>query len=239
MKNTLLCLSVIALAAFSASFKSADDSCKPYFPVKQGAQIERRSYNDKGKQTGRTVQTILSSNATGSILTLSVKSTHFDDKDKQTNECTFDAKCENGIFYLNMASGAEPQSRPNTTTTVTGDFLEFPSNLSPGMTLKGGTMTINMVSTDPNFVKLGMGNFTVTNTSSNIKVISDTSITTPAGTFKCVKITSDQTTKTPLSSTVFHVVDYYAQNIGKVRSETYTDKGKSYGYSVISSISGN
>jgi hypothetical protein len=239
MKNTVLVLSVIALAAFSAAFKSADDSCKPYFPVKQGAQIERKSYNDKGKQTGRTVQTVLSSNNAGSTLTLSVKSTHFDDKDKQTSENTFDAKCENGIFYLNMASGAEPQSRPNTTTTVTGDFLEFPSNLSRGMTLKGGTMTVNIASTDPNFVKLGMGNMTMTTTSSNIKVVSDTTITTPAGTFKCVKITSDQTMKSSFGSNVFHVVDFYAQNVGKVRSETYTDKGKSYGYSVISSISGN
>jgi hypothetical protein len=240
MKKTLIPLAIISIAVFSASFKGGDGSCSPYFPVKQGATVERKNYNDKDKQTGRSVQTIVSSTSTGSSLTLSVKGTTYDDKDKQTSETTFEAKCENGTFYLNMASNADPKKAPgNMTTTVTGDFMEFPSTLTPGMDLKGGVMTINMVSNDPNMTKMGMGNMTITNTTSNRKVLRDTTITTSAGTFNCVKMSSDQTMKSPMYTGAYHVIEYYAKNVGKVRSETYNDKGKLMGYSLITSISGN
>jgi hypothetical protein len=240
MRKTLIPLAIVSIASLSASFKTGDGSCNPYFPVKQGVTIERKNYNNKDKQTGRSVQTILSSTSTGSSLAISVKGTTYDDKDKQTSETTFDAKCENGTFYLNMASNADPKKAPgNMTTTVTGDFMEFPGTLTPGMELKGGTMTINSVNSDPNMAKMPMGNITITNITSNRKVICDTTITTSAGTFNCVKMTSDQTMKSPLYTTVFHVVEYYAKNVGKVRSETYSDKGKLIGYSLITSISGN
>jgi hypothetical protein len=240
MKKTLLPLAIIAIAAFSAAFKTGDGSCNPYFPAKQGATVERKNYNDQGKLTGRNVQTILSNTTTGSGLTLSIKGTTYDDKDKQTHESTFEAKCENGVFYLNMASNADPKKAPNNMkTTVTGDFLEFPATLTPGMDLKGGTMTITMVSDDPNMVKMGMGNMTIVNTTSNRKVLKDTTVTTPAGTFNCVKMSCDQNMKSPMYTGVYHVIECYAKNVGKVRSETYNDKGKLMGYSVITSVTGN
>jgi hypothetical protein len=240
MKKTLISLAILSIALFSISFKTGDGSCSPYFPVKQGTTIERKSYNDKDKQTGRSVQTILTSTSTGSSLTLSVKGTTYNDKDEKTSETTFDAKCQNGTFYLNMAANAQPRKGPsNMTATVTGDFMEFPSTLTPGMTLNGGTMTIKMVSNDPNMAQMGMSNMTVTNTTSNRKVICDTTVTTSAGTFKCVKISSDQTTKSSMFTNTFHVVECYSKNVGQVRSETYNDKGKLMGYSLITSISGN
>lgn len=237
MKTKSISLVFIALAAFSASFKTGDSACNSYFPVKQGAQLEIKNYDNKDKVTGRTVQVVTGVSTSGTATVINVKGTSYDGKDKQLGDYTFDAKCDNGSFSINMASAANMNNvRANMQVTMKGDNLDFPSTLTAGQVLNGGTLTITMV---PQNAPPGMMNITLTETISNRKVLGDTTITTPAGTFNCKKMAMDENVKSPLYSETFHVISCFAQNVGRVRSETYDSKGKLKGYSQLSSISGN
>ncbi|MBE2206244.1 MAG: hypothetical protein IAE84_01600, partial [Saprospiraceae bacterium] len=56
------------------------------------------------------------------------------------------------------------------------------------------------------------------------KVVAKETITVPAGTFDCYKITYTFTTKTILSK-AFSVTSWHNEKAGVVRSETYDKKG--------------
>jgi hypothetical protein len=60
-------------------------------------------------------------------------------------------------------------------------------------------------------------------------------VTTPAGTFNCVKISYDIETKTFMTMRASGI-EWYAKDVGVVRSESYNGKGKLTGYSVLNDI---
>jgi hypothetical protein len=100
---------------------------------------------------------------------------------------------------------------------VTGDELDLPSDLSVGQTLKDVSYTIKMT----------MGGMRLMNRTYHIKdrkVESQESLTTPAGTFDCYKITFI-TTNEKGSGTIKSGV-WYAKEAGLVKSENYKDDGK-------------
>jgi hypothetical protein len=76
---------------------------------------------------------------------------------------------------------------------------------------------------------------TMTINISNRKVEAVQDVTTDAGTFKCYKISYDIATKM-----MFNVkakgVEFYNDDIGIVRSESYTTSGDLQGYTVLSSL---
>jgi hypothetical protein len=70
---------------------------------------------------------------------------------------------------------------------------------------------------------------------SNRKVDAMEEITTPAGKFNCAKISYDVETKMMM---LIHMkgIQWISQKVGVVRSESYDQKGKLVGYSVLASI---
>ncbi|MCB0580266.1 MAG: hypothetical protein KDD10_13265, partial [Phaeodactylibacter sp.] len=58
------------------------------------------------------------------------------------------------------------------------------------------------------------------------KVEAFEAVTTPAGTFECVKITEDVDSKMAFVNTTGKNKSWYAKNIGLVRQEVFDEKGK-------------
>ena len=99
---------------------------------------------------------------------------------------------------------------------VTGDELDLPSDLSVGQTLKDVTYN----------VKVSMGTLTLMNRTYTVKdrkVESQESLTTPAGTFDCYKVTFVTTgDKGGASKSAI----WYAKDAGMIKTENYKDDGK-------------
>ena len=70
---------------------------------------------------------------------------------------------------------------------------------------------------------------------SNRKVEAQEDITTPAGTFKCFKITYDVDSKV-IFKTQGKGVEWISQQVGTVRTESHDSKGKMLSYSLLSEI---
>ena len=72
----------------------------------------------------------------------------------------------------------------------------------------------------------------------NRKIVGKESVTTPAGTFECDKITSDLTVETKMAigfTLSFSTVEWLAPKVAVVKSESYK-KGKLQGYSLLAKI---
>lgn len=69
----------------------------------------------------------------------------------------------------------------------------------------------------------------------NRKVIGKESVTTPAGTFECYKISYDIATKMMINMKT-KATEWYARGTGLIKSETYSTDGKLMGSNVLTSI---
>lgn len=105
-----------------------------------------------------------------------------------------------------------------------GTDLEFPSALVPGTNLPDGTFTMEAFM---NGIKMITLNVTITNR----KVLSKESITVPAGTFECYKISYDSELKAGFAKKSYTYVTWFAPEVGAVKSEYYSVKGSLEGHS--------
>ncbi len=65
------------------------------------------------------------------------------------------------------------------------------------------------------------------------KVEGRESVTTPAGTFNCYKISYNTHSKMMIAKMNFKTVEFLSEKCGAVRTETYKSNGNLVGYTVI------
>lgn len=229
MKRTIL----LALSSLLLTGASFSQNCEAFYPFSKGAVIETQSFNAKGKLNGTSRQTILDLQTGSNSAAVKVKSESFDPKGKELSSQELVMKCENGIFIMDMKNFLDPKAMGGggeMEVKVDAQNMEFPSVLTPGMMLKDARIKISMGSGGMTFMNMETLIF-------NRKVEGAETITTPAGTFECIKISYDCEVKAMVKVTV-KGVQYIAKGIGVVRSETYDKNGKLTEYTIISKTSG-
>lgn len=225
-KNLLLLAALLLLSPFAFS-----QSCELYFPVEEGTSFEMTSYNPKGKVEGVVKHEVLSKSGSGDDISANYKMTQFDKKGKETFSTDYDIHCEDGVMMIDMRSmlnGSDMGNYEGMEMTVDGGNMAIPGELTPGQTLPDANIKVS-------FGSGGMNMFSIEVDVTNRKVVKEESLTTPAGTFDCVKITQDVKTvmlfKVEASS-----ADWYNKGAGVVRSESYNKNGKLTGYSELTAL---
>lgn len=206
-------------------------NCENVFSTNEGTFIEMKSYSAKGKLTGTTRQTITDVEKTGKGVNIKVKTEALDAKGESQGIMNLEMRCENGVFYMDMKNfmnQSQMEGLEDGKVKIDGIDLEFPEKLSPGQTLKDGTMTMS-------FEGGGVMAMNMTVRIFNRKVDAIENITTPAGTFEAYKISYDIETKMGLKMTN-KATQWYAKNVGAVRTETFDKNGKLIGYSEITEL---
>jgi hypothetical protein len=230
MKNFLLTLIFPFLAVTSYS------QCDSYFNFKEGAEYELEHYSAKEKLTGKSHTKIVSIEDKGGVLVAHIEGTAYDKKGKELTTLNFEYMCEDGVLKMDLKKFI-PQDmyggNGDVSFEMEGDYLEIPRNLTVGQTLKDGTIEGKMIM-EGNPV---MANMTMTVRIFNRKVASKEDVTTPAGTFSCYKITYDMESSTKVmgmnTSVNLSSIDYLAEGIGVVRTESYNKKGNLSGYTIL------
>ena len=159
-----------------------------------------------------------------------MKAESFDKKEKSVGTSSYVLTCENGSFSVDMKSMVSQEqmaSFKDQKVTIQADKLDIPSNPQVGQLLKNGSVKITSESESPISLNLSI-------LISNQKVAAIEEITVPAGTFKCVKITYDAESKM-LFTIKSKAAEWYAKEVGLVRSESYNSKDKLLGYTVLAS----
>lgn len=190
------------------------------------------SYNPKGKPEGKTLQQVTSYAPQGNGFVARVHSVVFDKKDKEVMNADLEYRCESGTMVVDMRNFVNEEQMKafgSYEMQVESENLEIPSTLKVGQSLKDGSITLTATNSPIPI--------TMSVTITNRKVEGKESITTPAGTFDCYKITSTSTahTKMGLGMTMsFDNVEWLAPKVSVVKSESYKN-GKLQGYTLLTS----
>jgi len=205
----------------SSSFKS-DNTCDSFFPKNVGSSWEMTSYDAKDKVVSKSISKLTAIKDVADGLEATINIEIFDEKNKSLNKGDVTMKCTQESFYMDMSTMFQSdqfEAMEGVSIEVTNQYMEFPSNPVAGQTLPDAesTMTITMG---------GMPLMTTKIKTTNRKIEGTESVTTPAGTFNCIKYTFD----TEVISTMFKSKSkstmYMAKNVGNVKMESYDDKGK-------------
>jgi len=218
MKKTKLFL-VIMLAFVLAGISLAQD-CGIY-SMSKGMVFGYQNLDAKGKVTGTSRTTCIDVNQVGAATIFRVKSEFADDKNKNQSSREYDMRCEDGTFYVDMQNFIDPKSMEafkDMEINVDGVDMMYPTGLSAGQALPDANITISAAT----------GGISIMNMAikiTNRKVAGTETVTVPAGTFECLKITYDVETKMMIKISAT-VAEYINMGVGNVKTETFDKKGK-------------
>lgn len=230
-EKTLLFIALI----FTYYLTYSQSDCHAYYPMEEGNAFEMQSFDDKDKLQSISKQKVIKKETSGNNMSATIATEVVDAKGKNMTSGEFKVKCENGVFYIDMQSMLDPNSMgayKDMEVKVDGDFLNLPTNMEVGQKLNDGKLKMTISSS-------GMTVMTMTMNVKNRKVEAKEDITTPAGTFSCYKVSSEMETEMgqmmPIKVSI-KTVEWFSENTGVVRSESYKSNGKLQGYSILSSL---
>ncbi len=226
-----VCLLALLPVILSLS-KGAKDACDNMMFFNEGATATMTSYDDDKKITGSAKTTFTKVTKLTDGASVSAHQEHFDKKGKPSTQTDFTFKCINGTLYMDMKM-MMPQNNQNASQdmemVIDGVDLEMPSKLEVGASLKDANITVSYKSKSNGTVIPMMG---MTVRIFNRRVEAKESVTTPAGTFECYKISEEAETQT-----IFKIkaksINWFSHEVGTVKTESYKDNGKFMGSSEL------
>jgi hypothetical protein len=140
-------------------------------------------------------------------------------------------RCEDGTFYVDMQNFIDPKSMQafkDMEVSVNSNDMMYPAGLAPGDSLPDASVTVSAATGGVSLLNLLIN-------ISNRQVIGTESVTVPAGTFECFKITYNVETK--MMFKIYSVVtEYVNMGVGNVKTETYDKKGKLLGSTLLTEL---
>ncbi|MEX2596161.1 MAG: hypothetical protein WEC59_04455 [Salibacteraceae bacterium] len=213
--------------------------CNPYFDYNEGDYFEQTAYNKKGKEQSVQHISIKSVEQKGSEVIYLAEATSNQGKE----EFSFDMEilCEDGVLRINsqqlLNSVMQQGQTENLQMDFEGDPAGYPAEMTVGDKLENNTFKMTMKAGAEGFSMDIITNIEVTDR----KVESKESITTPAGTFDCLKITYKTTTSSEVmgmnNTQTSSGADYIAPRHGVIKSESFDEKGKLSSYSLLTKMS--
>ncbi len=204
---------MLLLVILAFAFKANAQSCSNYYFLQNNKTIEMAMFGKNDKPTGKLVYNVTDVQKAGGVLSSTINSEMFTDKGKSMSKGVVNMKCNGGIYMMDLKSFI-PQQQVEQMKNIDAKsefYLEYPSNIKVGDMLKDGAFTMDMNN--------GMGlEMNITNR----KVEGEEEITTPAGTWKCFKITYHSKIKTKMGGIgiPFNLdeTEWYAPGFGVVRT---------------------
>src|SRR4030095_11210383 len=163
--------------------------CGNYFFLQSNKTVEMSISNKKGKEAGKLVYVISNVATKGNVTTGTVNSEFIDKNGKSASKATNSIQCDNGNLMMDMKMfipSAQMEQMGDISATGTASYLEYPSVLKEGDALKDAAFSMYFKSAS------GIGGH-ISIDMTNRKVQGKESVTTPAGTWDCYKITYHST----------------------------------------------
>lgn len=180
--------------------------------------------NKNGKESGKMTYVVSDSKKSGSSVTATINSEFVDAKGKTITKATNNVKCENGVMQMNMKTfipATQMEQMKSGTATANDVYLEYPANMNVGDQLKDGQFNMDYESTSglKSSIEISI---------TERKVEGKESVTTPAGTWECYKITSENKIVSKIAGIGIpirmSVTEWYAPGFGVIKTESKTGK---------------
>lgn len=235
MRKFIVPFLALVIAAILAPEASTAQECRFFYPSEVGTKLDYTFYNKKGREESYQTQKIVDKRVENGAIVVEIEATQSTDKKKdEAIKSTFDVKCDNGKFYINMqdftsaVNYQQYEGNPDVDVIVNSDDMYYPSDMEVGQTLPDGKVEIAVEIS-------GVKMFGSTITIKNRKVETRETITTPAGTFECLKVKSTVITKSTMTLET-KTIQWLAEDIGIVKTENLNSKDKLVGYQLLTGI---
>ena len=233
-----LFLPVAALLIFTVA--QAQDCKNSLTSYTKGAVFTMTHYDAQNVEKSKNTSTVtdVKTTAGGKIITLHTTSSDGNDK-KAESDISLD--CEGSTLKLDFAGAITNANsmagRGNMEMKFDKTHMEFPINAKPGQTLPDDKMVMTVLDKNSG-TSMGASTFNF----KNRKVVGKESITTPAGTFDCYKITTDVSMEMnmmgrAMPGRTMKSESYYSSSVGMVKSVIYDDKGNVSSSTVLTKVS--
>jgi len=190
-----------------------------YYYLQNGKTAEITFYSKKGDESGKGVYNVTSATMAGNGGSSTVRSEIFNKKGKSIAKGTNNIKCDNGVFMVDLKAFISPeqQEQIKADAQAADVYLSYPLNMKAGDALPDGNMDLDIQ--QDNGMKTHV-NVKITDR----KVEGQESITTPAGTWNCFKITYHSAIKVALMGIGIplkaDITEWFAPNFGVVKTES-------------------
>ena len=209
---------IIGSLLLSCLQSSAQD-CGNYYYMQNNKTVEVTIKDKKGSPTGKQVYTITDAKTSGGTASSTVNSEMFDKKGKSVAKTTTNMRCNNGVLMMDMKMmmpQAQAEQFGSASASADNVYMEYPSKMNVGEQLKDGTLQMEM---NNGGMKSSLS-YIVTDR----KVEAKESVTTPAGTWECYKITFKAKMNMRMMGIGMPVniegTEWYAPGFGVIKTET-------------------
>ena len=228
MKAFKKIISAITFFTFAFVQMSNSQDCTKFFPQNEGTVMVTKHYEKKDREISTTKQTILRKTVQGNELKIDIKMDSSSPDTDSVYSAEFSYLCKDGKLYIDMSNylGTMLDAYKGMEVEINSEKLEIPSELVEGQTLTSGKVDVKIKSN-------GFQIMNIVITISDRKVEKKETITTPAGTFECFKITQKTTSKTGFVNIETFSSEWISEKVGVVRTENYDKKEKLISYSVL------
>lgn len=223
---------ISGLVFLTSALKPVSEDCHPYFLLEEPAELIYYNFSASGKKLSSVVSIIHSKTISGAEVKFHARSTSKSLDEKDQGEINYDVCCDNGIFKMDMAALVNPQlMRPYQNMEVRIDQKEIALSIGAKEEdeLANGKVKIKII-------KKGIRVATVVFIIKKNHIEGFEKITTPAGTFDCIKLSYEAMTSSGFNSTKSKETVWMAQNIGQVKKRVFNNKGELMEYSELTKI---
>jgi hypothetical protein len=223
---------IIFITLLIAITAESNAQCSRLALFHKGAVITGTTYDSSGKEISKSTTTVTDVKTDNGVNVSTVTMNMISGMSKGGIPINVTYKCDGNNLYVDLGSMMGNFASTKNVKVVSKP-MAFPINLSTGQTLPDADITVTMP-------RAGM-NMTMTSMVRNRKVLGKETITTPAGTWTCYKVTSTIESKTDIDATTdagkkmqevmkksattskTTAVMWFAPNFGIVRTIMYRD----------------
>jgi hypothetical protein len=200
------------------SLTSFSQNCDGFYYLQKNKVVEMTITNKKGKEVGKNTYTITDVIKSGGTVSSTINSEFVDSKGKTISKATNNMKCTGGVMMMDIKTFIPSAQQEQMGTGEGGGevYIEYPANMKEGDALKESLFSMDFKS------QAGIGGH-ITLEMTNRKVAGKESVTTPAGTWDCYKITyhSKMIFKIGIGIPMnTDITEWYAPGFGTVKTES-------------------
>lgn len=229
MKTKLLLILFFLLGIISLT---AQNNCSKFYPMTEGVAMEYTNFSKKGKVEGLSSYKVTETNTVGNTTNATMAINLKDEKGKEIYNTDYKLSCTGNMVTLDYESllpSDMMKQYGDMDIEISGNDIEIPNDLSVGQNLNDANVTM----------KIGMSgiNMNIAVDMLNRKVEKQESVTTPAGTYDCFVVYSENQSKMMMANQVYPSRVWLAEGIGMVKQETYKKNGDLMSSTILTAYS--
>ena len=197
----------------------AAQDCSQFYYLQNNKTVVMTMFNKKDKETGRVTYKMSDVKTAAGVTSSTVNSEMRDEKGKLLSSAVTKMQCSKGVFLCDMSLLIPPAQMEQLKSVEASSaiYLEYPNGMQAGDALKDGNFSVS-----------GANNMTLQVSITERKVEAKETVTTPAGTWDCLRISSKQKLTTKIGAMgipiTLNLLEWFAPGVGVVKTETKMGK---------------